>query len=107
MGDDFLRNRLYDGSVMEVKIGAADWQDILAAGGSFVSGGYDGPLDGCCQNPLAGRLAWSGKSGTDQVANFITTRAKLPAAAAGQTVRLRWRAASDIGGFAKANTSTT
>ena len=95
----FLRNRLYDGSVLELKIGENNWQDIIAAGGVFISGGYDGALDGCCQNPLAGRLSWSGKSGINQVSEFITTRAKLPASAAGQTVRLRWRIATDIGGF--------
>jgi hypothetical protein len=95
----FLRNRLYDGSVLELKIGDNDWQDILVAGGVFISGGYDGPLDACCQNPLSGRLSWSGKSGVNQVSEFITTRAKLPPSAAGQTVRLRWRIATDIGGF--------
>ncbi|PYS99330.1 MAG: hypothetical protein DMF63_11970 [Acidobacteria bacterium] len=95
----FLRNRLYDGAVMEIKIGGGDWQDILAAGGIFVSGGYDGTIDGCCMNPLAGRLGWSGRSGVNQVSEFITTRATLPATAAGQNVRLRFRIGSDIGGF--------
>lgn len=95
----FLRNRLYDGSVMEVKIGSGAFQDILAAGGTFLSGGYDGTLDGCCQNPLAGRLGWSGRSGLNQVSEFITTRAKLPASTAGQNVQLRWRVGTDIGGF--------
>lgn len=95
----FLRNRLYDGSVLEVKIGISAWQDILAAGGTFLSGGYDGVIDGCCQNPLAGRLGWSGRSGLNQTSEFITTRAKLPASAAGQNVQLRWRIGSDIGGF--------
>jgi uncharacterized repeat protein (TIGR01451 family) len=95
----FLRNRLYDGSVLELKIGDGGWQDILAAGGMFLSGGYDGTIDGCCQNPLAGRLGWSGKSGVNQASEYITTRAKLPATAAGQTVRLRFRIGTDIGGF--------
>jgi hypothetical protein len=95
----FLRNRLYDGTVLEIKLGNGAWQDILTAGGTFLSGGYVGPIDSCCQNPLAGRLGWSGKSGIDNVAVFITTRAKLPALAAGQNVRLRWRLGTDIGGF--------
>jgi hypothetical protein len=93
----FLRNRLYDGSVMEIKIADAAWQDIIGAGGMFLSGGYDGTIDSCCQNPLAGRLGWSGRSGVNQVSEFITTRAKLPAAAAGQSVRLRFRIGTDIG----------
>ncbi len=95
----FLRNRLYDGSVLEIKIGNGDWQDILAAGGVFESGGYDGTIDGCCRNPLAGRQGWSGRSGINQVSEFIPTSARLPAAAAGQNIQLRWRIGTDIGTF--------
>ncbi|HEY0657162.1 MAG TPA: FG-GAP-like repeat-containing protein, partial [Pyrinomonadaceae bacterium] len=93
----FLRNKLYDGSVLEIEIGNNDWQDIEAAGGAFISGGYDGVLDGCCQNPLAGRRAWSGKSGVNQNSEFIVSKAKLPASASGNSVRLRWRVGTDIG----------
>jgi hypothetical protein len=95
----FLRNRLYDGSVLEMRLGDGAWQDIILAGGSFLSGGYDGFIDSCCQNPLAGRLGWSGRSGVNQTSEFITTRAKLPAHAAGWNVRLRWRIGTDIGSF--------
>ena len=95
----FLRNRLYDGAVLELKIGGGEWTDILAAGGSFITGGYDGTIDSCCANPLAGRLGWSGRSGVDQVAEFINTKARLPASAAGNSVRLRWRVGTDIGTF--------
>ena len=95
----FLRNRLYDGSVLEIKIGAADWADIEAAGGVFLSGGYDGVIDSCCQNPLAGRRGWSGKSGVNQTPEFITSRVRLPQAAAGNNVRLRWRVGTDVGTF--------
>jgi hypothetical protein len=95
----FLRNKLYDGSVLEIKIGGGNWQDIEAAGSAFLAGGYDGVLDGCCQNPLAGRRAWSGRSGPNQMPEFITSKAKLPAAAQGQNVQLRWRIGTDIGTF--------
>ena len=95
----FLRNKLYDGSVLEIKIGEDEWRDIEAAGGTFLEGGYDGVLDNCCQNPLAGRRAWSGRSGINQTPEFITSRAKLPASAAGQQVQLRWRIGTDIGTF--------
>ena len=95
----FLRNRLYDGSVMEIKIGADDWQDIETAGGTFLQGGYDGVIDGCCQNPLAGRRGWSGRSGINQTSEFITSKAKLPASAAGQNVQMRWRVGTDVGTF--------
>jgi hypothetical protein len=95
----FLRNRLYDGSVLEIKIGTNDWQDIETAGGAFLSGGYDGTIDSCCQNPLMGRRGWSGRSGANQTSEFITSKAKLPASAAGQNVQLRWRIGTDIGTF--------
>lgn len=95
----FLRNRLFDGSVLEIKIGNSDWQDILAAGGVFEGGGYDGVIDSCCQNPLGGRHGWSGRSGVNQSSEFITTSVKLPVAAAGQRVQLRWRIGTDIGTF--------
>lgn len=95
----FLRNRLYDGSVLEIKIGAGDWQDIETAGGLFTSGGYDGTIDGCCQNPLAGRRGWSGRSGVNQTSEFITSRVRMPASAAGNTAQLRWRVGTDVGTF--------
>jgi hypothetical protein len=95
----FLRNRLYDGSVLEIKLGDGAWADIEAAGGAFLSGGYDGTIDSCCQNPLAGRRGWSGRSGINQTSEFITSKAKLPASASGQNVQLRWRVGTDIGSF--------
>ncbi len=95
----FLRNRLYDGSLLEIKIGGGNWQDIIAAGGIFESGGYDGLLDSCCQNPLRGRLGWSGRSGINETPEFITTSVRLPATAAGQMVQLRWLVGTDVGGF--------
>ncbi|MCD9189160.1 MAG: FG-GAP-like repeat-containing protein [Pyrinomonadaceae bacterium] len=95
----FLRNRLYDGAVLEIKIGADEWQDIETAGGVFRQGGYDGVLEAAFQNPLGGRRGWSGKSGIDQTAAFVTSRAKLPASAAGQNVQFRWRVGTDLGTF--------
>ena len=95
----FLQNKLYDGSVLEIKIGDDNWQDIEAAGGVFLSGGYDGVIDSCCQNPLTGRRAWSGGSGANQAPEFITSKVKLPASASGNNVQLRWRVGTDIGTF--------
>ena len=76
----------FDGGVLEIKIGGGSYNDILAAGGSFISGGYNTTLISTNGNPLGGRLAWSGSS-----TNFITTVVNLPAAAAGQSAQLRWR----------------
>lgn len=95
----FLRNRLYDGSVLEIKIGEGTFVDILAAGGAFESGGYDGTIDSCCFNPLGGHSGWSGRSGIQQTPEFITTAVRLPASAAGQKVQLRWRVGTDVGTF--------
>lgn len=93
----FLRNRLYDGSVLEIKIGNSAWQDILAAGGFFETGGYDGTIDSCCQNPLRGRLGWSGRSGINDEPEFVPVSVRLPQSIAGQQVQLRWRMGTDIG----------
>jgi len=94
----FLRNILYDGGVLEIKIGSNDFQDIITAGGSFVTGGYTGPISNCCQNPLQGRQAWSAKSGIDNNnPSYITTKVNLPASAQNQDIQLRWRVGTDIG----------
>lgn len=96
----FLRNRVYDGAVLEIKIGGNDWQDILDAGGTFLEGGYnDGLIDGCCMNPLAGRRAWSGRSGVNTTPEFIDSIVKLPANAQGNNIQFRWRLATDNGTF--------
>jgi len=92
----FLRNRLYDGSVLEIKIGESEWQDIIAAGGVFESGGYDGQIDACCQNPLGGRLGWSGRSGVNQLSEFIFTSVRLPASAPGILIKFRFRVVSPL-----------
>jgi DNA/RNA endonuclease G (NUC1)/PKD repeat protein len=76
----------YSGGVLEIKLGSGSYTDIVAAGGSFASGGYNATLSGAYENPLAGRRAWSGTSG-----GYTTTVVNLPAAAAGRNVQLRWR----------------
>ncbi len=93
----FLRNKLYDGAVLEIKIGDDNFQDVIAAGGAFSSGGYDGVIESCCQNPLGGKAGWSGRSGINQTPEFIQTKVKLPASAAGREVQLRWRVGTDNG----------
>jgi hypothetical protein len=81
----------YDGGVLEISIDGGAFQDITAAGGSFEARGYNGTISACCTNPLAGRSAWTGSSG-----GFDNTIVNLPAAAAGHSVRLRWRMGSDF-----------
>jgi len=80
----------WDGGVLEISIANAAFQDILAAGGSFVQNGYNATLGNGTNNPLANRQAWSGTSG-----GYIATVVRLPLAAAGQNVRFKWRFAAD------------
>ena len=83
----------FDGEVLEISINGGAFQDILDAGGSFASGGYNAPISG---SPLGTRLAWTGLSaGTTAAPAYITTVVNLPAAALGQNIRLRWRVGSD------------
>ena len=82
----------YDGGVLEIKVGSGSFTDILAAGGSFISGGYTRTIDPTDDNPLGGRQAWSGSSG-----GWIDTVVSLPSAAVGQSIQLKWRFATDTG----------
>jgi Trypsin len=88
--NNFTLENGYDGGVLEIKIGAGVFTDIIAAGGSFVSGGYNQVISSAYGNPLGGRAAWSGSS-----AGFITTTVNLPASASGQNIQLRWRCGTD------------
>lgn len=82
----------FDGGVLEVSFdGGNTFQDILDAGGTFVSGGYNSVISTDRGSPIAGRQAWSGNSD-----GFITTVVNLPYVPGGG--RLRWRMASDNSG---------
>jgi subtilisin-like proprotein convertase family protein len=76
----------WDGAVLEIKIGSGNFQDIIDAGGTFISGGYTTLLNPS-PNPLANRFAWSGASSN----GYISTAVQLPASAFGQFVQFRWR----------------
>lgn len=83
----------WDGGVLEMKIGGGNFADIITAGGSFVSGGYNNSVTS--GNALGARSVWGGTN-----ANFSTVLVSLPGAASGQSVQFRWRAGTDasIGG---------
>ena len=72
----------FDGMVLEISVNGGAYQDILAAGGSFVTGGYNATISVNFMSPIAGRMAWSGNSG-----GFITTTVNLPASANGQSIQ--------------------
>jgi len=88
---EFHQRRAYSWAntmgVLEVAIDGGPFEDIAAAGGTFSVGAYDGrSLPG---NPLGFRAAWAAAPDTDTV-----TRFRLPQAANGKPVRLRFRIGS-------------
>ncbi|MDB5334442.1 MAG: hypothetical protein JWN70_61 [Planctomycetaceae bacterium] len=68
-----------DGGVLEVSVNGGAFNDILAAGGSFVTGGYNSTI-------TTGRSGWSGSSSV-----FNTTLVNLPESGIGSTLQFRWR----------------
>jgi hypothetical protein len=85
----------FDCGVLEISnpnINGGAFTEIITAGGSFVTGGYNHTaISGNYANPcLPSRPNWSGVSG-----GFITSTANLPAAGVGQPSKLRWRMCSD------------
>lgn len=78
----------FDGGVLEIKVENGAFTDVLSAGGTFVTGGYNGSVGG--SNPIAGRNAWTGSRNT-----FFETKLSLPANLVGRSVTLRWRRTTD------------
>ena len=86
----------YDGMVLEISVNGGAFTDITSGGGAFIAGGYTRTISTGFSSPIAGRSAWSGLSaGTTSAPAYITSTINLPPAAAGQSVRLKWRAATD------------
>lgn len=80
----------FDGAMLEASLNGGGFADILALGGSFISGGYDGIITTGFGNSLEGRQAWTVRSTA-----YITTSVDLPASFDGQNVQFRWRMGSD------------
>ena len=80
----------FDGGVLEISIAGGAFVDIITAGGSFVTGGYNGTLSASFGNPIGGRQAWTGNS-----LGYITSSVNLPVAANGQNIQFRWRIGTD------------
>ncbi|MGZ5537627.1 MAG: hypothetical protein ACXWG0_03780, partial [Chthoniobacterales bacterium] len=83
----------YDGGILEISINGGAFTDIVAAGGSFVSGGYNETISTQFSSPIAGASAWTGNFNS----TYTTTLVNLPATAAGQNAQFRWRLACDSG----------
>lgn len=87
----------FDGGVLEVSspnINGGAFTDITnpAVGGSFVTGGYNVTLS--TGSPIAGRMAWGANSG-----GYVNTVANLGPNVARQSIKLRFRFGSNLGGF--------
>ncbi len=83
----------YDGGILEISINGGAFTDIITAGGSFVSGGYNGTISSSDGSPIAGASAWTGTFNS----SYTTTLVNLPPTAAGQNAQFRWRLACDTG----------
>jgi hypothetical protein len=81
----------FDGGRLEISINGGPFVEVIAAGGSFVEGGYNGAI-GVTDSIFTGQPAWTGNSG-----GFITTTVNLPPASYGQNAQLRWHTAYDSG----------
>jgi hypothetical protein len=91
---DMDPNLGFDGGVLEASTdGGNTFQDILAAGGTFVVGGYNRTISTDRGSPIAGRQAWSGNSN-----GFITTVVNVPTIQIPPGISFRWRMASDNSG---------
>ena len=80
----------FDGGVLEISINGGAYTDIVAAGGSFATGGYNGTISASFGNPLASRAAWTGTAGI-----YVLATVNFPPSASGQSIRLKWRMGSD------------
>ncbi|GAB3248614.1 M36 family metallopeptidase [Nocardioides dilutus] len=76
----------FDGGVVEVSTDGTTWTDIGAA--NFVQNGYSHTISSSYSSPIAGRPAFSG------VSPYVESVANL-AAYVGQSIRVRFRMASD------------
>ena len=76
----------YDGGVLEVSVNGTAWQDVLAAGGVFLAGGYNDTASG--SSPISGRAFWAGTGSLQQVQVDLS-------ALAGASVMVRFRFACD------------
>jgi fungalysin metallopeptidase (M36)/PA domain-containing protein/fungalysin/thermolysin propeptide len=86
----------FDGGVIELSVNGGPWQDIS----TFVNPGYGGTLFVGSDNPLGGRQAFVGRNASFPARDTVSLN--LGTAFAGQSVRIRFRiatdaAASDIG----------
>jgi uncharacterized repeat protein (TIGR01451 family) len=88
---DYDLEKTFDGGQLLISVNNGAFQDIVAAGGSFVLGGYTGTINATTGSSIRGQAVWTGSSG-----NYGTVIASLPPSATfGSSVRFAWRVATD------------
>lgn len=80
----------WDGGVLDVSVNGGAYSDIIAAGGSFQSGGYNGTVATGFANPLAGQPAWTGLQSA-----YGNVAVQLPVSFNGNNIRFRFRGGWD------------
>ncbi|MCW1924901.1 MBG domain-containing protein [Luteolibacter arcticus] len=75
-----------DGGVVEASRNGGAFFDLLNSDATVQAGDYSGSIVSNSSSAIRGREAWTGSA-----ASFITTRVKLPAAWAGESIVFRWR----------------
>ena len=82
----------FDGGVVEVSTdGGATWVDVIAGGGNFLSGGYNGTISPSFGSHIAGRPAWTGGNATAAMTKVEINMGAFN----GYDVRVRFRLACD------------
>ena len=84
----------FDGGVLELSANGGPWQDVLAAGGTFISGGYNGTIAVGTDSPIAGRSAWTGLNSSVPTMTLVDVNI---GALAGANVKARFRLGLDSG----------
>lgn len=78
----------YDGAILELAVGSGPFTQLTGA--ALLNDPYRGPVSTLYSNPIGGQPAWC----DDPARNYADTLIDL-SPYAGQTVRLRWRLATD------------
>jgi hypothetical protein len=84
----------FDGGVLELSANGGPWQDVLAAGGTFISGGYNSTIAVGTDSPIAGRSAWTGLNSSVPTMTLVDVNI---GALAGANVKARFRLGLDSG----------
>ena len=84
----YLLESSRDGGVLEASRNGGAWFDLMNSAATVEAGDYNGSISFGSSSAIRGRQAWTGS-----VAAFVTSRVRMPAAWAGESIVFRWRLA--------------